>query len=102
MFLRFVTLTSSIIAGLCVLVLPMWALGVPGVENQYAKSWKMGLGVLLLYPAAWMLNYLPYFVMQSRVSEPNRVRWQFISACFALVVLLVAVVRMFQAFRTMR
>ena len=101
-FFKSITIISGVVAGLCVLALPMWALGVPGVENQYAKGWKMGLNVLLVFPIAWLVNYIPYFVMQSRISEAGRLRWQLIGGSIALVILLVAAWRMIQAFKTMR
>jgi hypothetical protein len=47
-FFKSITTISRNIAVLCVMALPMWALGAPGVENQYAKGWKMGLNVLNL------------------------------------------------------
>ena len=96
-----VTIISSTIAALCVLTLPMWALGVPGVENQYAKGWKMGLNVLLVYPLAWFLNYAPYFVLRNRLGEAARLHWQSISSAIALLCILIAAYRLIQAFRTM-
>lgn len=96
-----ITIISSVAAGLSVLALPMWALGVPGVENQYAKGWKMGLNVLLVFPIAWLLNYAPYFVMRNRLNDTNRAQWQTVTGSIACLCLLAATVRMFQAFKTM-
>lgn len=101
-FFKSVTILSGVVAGLCVLVLPMWALGVPGVENNYAKGWRMGLNVLLIVPLAWFCDYVPYFLLRNRVGEETRLRWQFVSAAIAVLILLAAAARMFQAFRTMR
>ncbi len=100
-FFKSITTISSIVAGLCLLALPMWALGVPGVENQYAKGWKMGLNVLLIYPVAWFINYAPYYVMRNRIGAEIRLRWQFIAGFLALIILLIATMRMLQAFKTM-
>jgi hypothetical protein len=101
-FFKSITTISRNIAVLCVMALPMWALGAPGVENQYAKGWKMGLNVLLIYPVAWVINYTPYFVMKNRISAESRLRWQFITGSLALIILLIATMGMLQAFKTMR
>lgn len=81
MFFKTVTILSGVVAELCVLALPMWALGVPGVENNYAKGWRMG---------------------RNKIGGEARLRRQFVSAGTAVVILLAAAARMFQAFPTMR
>lgn len=101
-FFKFSTILSGGAAGLCGMALPLWALGVPGVENQYAQGRKMGLNVLLLYPAAWMLIYAPYFVMRRKINPAVRRRWQLSSGVMALALLLLAAWRMLRAFETMR
>lgn len=101
-FFKTVAILSSTVAALCVLALPMWALGVPGVENQYARGWKMGLNVLLFYPLAWFINYAPYFLARQKVGDETRLRWQTISSAIAILILLVATARLIQAFKTMR
>lgn len=101
-FFKTVAILSSTVAALCVLALPMWALGVPGVENQYARGWKMGLNVLLFYPLAWFINYAPYFLARRKVGDEARLRWQTISSAIAILILVVATARLIQAFKTMR
>ena len=49
-----VLIVTGIPAGLCPLVLPLWVLGVPGIDNEYARGWKMGASVIILYPVAWI------------------------------------------------
>jgi len=41
-------------AVLCILVLPLWILGVPGIENEYARGWEIGLWVIVFYPVLWL------------------------------------------------
>lgn len=100
-FFKSVTIASGVVAGLSLLALPMWALGVPGVENDYARGWKMGLNVLLVYPPAWLLTYLPYFVMRNRLSDANRQSRQAVTGSFACIIFVAAAARMIQAFKIM-
>ncbi len=100
-FFKIIAIISGAIAGLCMLALPLWLLGVPAVENQYARGWRMGLNVLLIYPVVWLFNYVSYFVMRNRIGEQSRLRWQLIAGSIALVILLIAIVQMLQAFETM-
>lgn len=44
---------TGILAGVSVLAVPLWLLGVPGTDNSYAKGWRLGLYAVLLYPIAW-------------------------------------------------
>ncbi len=100
-FFKTVTVASATAAGLSVLALPMWALGVPGVENDYAKGWKMGLYVLMVYPVAWLATYAPYFLARNKLSSQSRVSWQNTTGSVACVVFAMATARMLQAFKTM-
>jgi hypothetical protein len=44
---------TGLVAGLSVLALPFWLMGVPGTQNSYAKGWKLGLYAVGAYPVAW-------------------------------------------------
>ena len=44
-------------AALCVGIFPLWIMGVPGVKNDYALGWEMGLQVLWMFPLAWVMAY---------------------------------------------
>jgi hypothetical protein len=100
-FFKTVTVVSATAAGLSVLALPMWALGVPGVENDYARGWKMGLHVLLIYPVAWLVNYAPHFLLRKKLSSESRLSWQNTTGSIVCVVFALATARMVQAFKTM-
>jgi hypothetical protein len=41
---------STALAVLCLIALGPWLLGIPGVENDYARGWKLGLAALVGFP----------------------------------------------------
>lgn len=96
-----IVIVSGLFAALCLLGLPLWILGVPGVEGQYAKGWIMGLYVLLIFPGVWLLNYIPYFLFGRAANETTRASWQQITSAVALIAVVLALGRLFQAFKTM-
>ena len=100
MIFKIIAIVSGIVAGIFVLLLPLWILGVPGVDNQYAKGWKMGLNVLLLYPPGWLGNYA-IFCISKKLSANSQRRWRQISSGVALTLLLAAILRMVQAIMVM-
>lgn len=89
-FFETITKVGHTMAAACVLALPLWLLGVPGVENQYARGWKMGLNVLLLFPPAWLC-----------VNATHRRNGKRVTGTLAAFTLAVAAVRLLQAIRTM-
>lgn len=46
------------ISALCILALPIWILGIPGVENEYARGWKMGLLTIGITPVMGVILFL--------------------------------------------
>lgn len=100
---------SIAIAGLCVLVFPLWAIGVPGVadpENPYRRGWTIGLMVISLYPISIVLlygsNLLVWILsLYNQVSTTNLMRCQQTSTILAIAILVFAVARLVQAFRVM-
>jgi hypothetical protein len=44
---------TGLVAGLSVLALPLWLMGVPGTQNSYARGWKLGLYAVGSYPVVW-------------------------------------------------
>lgn len=90
---------SGMVASLCILIFPIWILGVPGIDNEYARGWEMGLNVILLYPFSCALNYIPYLLVQGRLSDLSQLRWQQITTGVAIALFTLAALRMFQAFR---
>lgn len=97
-----IQLWTGIVAGLCVPLLPIWLLGVPGVDGHYARGWKMGLVVVFCYPWAWFFNWLVYFVAKGRVAASELPQWQNTSGWIYLVLFVAAVLRVIQAFRVMK
>ncbi|MEN8254615.1 MAG: hypothetical protein ABFR33_04010 [Verrucomicrobiota bacterium] len=50
------TITFSVtggIAALCMLALPIWILGVPGVQGDYSDGWSDGLSAIFPFPFIW-------------------------------------------------
>ncbi len=97
-----VTITSSVFTALCLLGLPLWILGVPGVKGNYADGWAMGLNALLLYIPAWFIIYAPYFVMHKRLGATVLLQWQAVTGWIAAIVLFLAIARLVQAFIVMK
>ena len=98
-----IAIATGIIAGLCLLVLPLWLFGVPGVANESARGWQMGLSVLFFYPLVWLGNYGVHCIGRIIIDWIGKGQqyWQHISSIIVLVFLLAAVLRMVQAFRIM-
>ena len=98
-----IAIATGIIAGLCLLVLPLWIFGVPGVDNNYAKGWSMGLSVLFFYPLSWFGNYGVHCIGRKIIEWLGKGQqgWQQISSLIAVVLLLAAILRLMQAFRIM-
>lgn len=55
---RIIKTISTILAVLCLVAIMPWILGIPGVENDYARGWKLGLGVIIGFPLAHRLLLL--------------------------------------------
>ncbi len=98
---KLIGLISGVAAGCCLLLLPLWILGVPGVDNEYARGWNIGLSVLWIYPLSWLLNYMVYFAAQNRLGIAGDSRWQTVTGCIALTLLSISVVRLIQSFKLM-
>ncbi|HWM24673.1 MAG TPA: hypothetical protein VNP98_07605 [Chthoniobacterales bacterium] len=86
---------------LCLLALPFWLLGIPGVENSFAKGWAIGFYTLGAYPIAWLCVFVSWLIARKLVSaEHLPVLQQWIGAG-SLVILALAAAMMFYAFRVM-
>ena len=51
-----IRLVTGIAAGLSILFVPVWIMGVPGIENEYARGWRMAFSSLLCFPVAYVLT----------------------------------------------
>ncbi len=100
-------LLSGAVAALCVVAIIPWILGVPGDpgppghESNYARGWKMGLGVIIVYPLVWALDFLPYFIFRGLVSPSAQASWQNISQWIGAIALVAAILRLSWAFRVL-
>ena len=53
LFCLIALILSGVAAALSAIAVPFWLMGVPGVENSYAKGWKIGLYAVIVYPILW-------------------------------------------------
>lgn len=91
---------SGVIAVLSAVALPLWLLGVPGVDNAYARGWKIGLNVVLVYPLSWIaLFVLSRILKRQFTGELQNFYLGFGSAWSAALV--IAGVGLFYAFKVM-
>lgn len=98
--IKTIQIVTGVTAALCVLVLPMWALGVPGVDgNNYARGWKMGLAAILIYPVAWVGALVLYFLARRFLAQNENIPT--IHATFCALAFVALVARLVQAFRIM-
>src|SRR5262245_33815298 len=92
---------SGLLAGLCVVALPFWLMGVPGVDNSYAKGWKIGLFALLLYPIGWLCIFACWLTTKNHVRSEHLSLWNLSIGTGSLVLLAVAAGVTFYAFKVM-
>lgn len=45
---------GNVVAVLCMLAFMPWVLGVPGVQNDYARGWMLGFKIVTFYPLVWL------------------------------------------------
>ena len=86
------------VAALCIGVLPFWIMGVPGVENDYARGWKMGLDVIMYYPIAWVLVYGVSRFLKKRISIDRQRSLDVVVTICLMIFLCLALLRLGQAF----
>ncbi len=97
--IRFV---SGVMAGCCLLLLPLWFVGIVGLaDSQYAKGWYTGFSVLFLYPLSWVLNYAAYSAVRYRLGDIASLRWQRGVSLVALTLLSIAAVLLILSFKLM-
>ncbi len=71
----------------CVLMFPIWLLGIPGVDNEYAKAWENGLILLVLLPLVSLPTLLLCLIPQLIKPIPEGVR-RFLHRSGAILLLL--------------
>lgn len=82
---------GGIATALCVLVFPLWALGIPGIpdpKNDYVRGWKMGLAAIILYPIAYTGCLAAYYIGRIRLDPVAWSDWE--HKCRTLILLAVA------------
>ena len=85
---------------LCVVALPFWILGVPGIEGDYAKGWNMGLTAIIRFPLFWLVILIISTILKTFYKK--RIRQIKIVAHNLLLLLIIwLLVTLFLAFRIM-
>jgi hypothetical protein len=92
---------SGVLAAVCGVAIPFWLMGVPGVENAYAKGWRIGLLVLVLYPTAWVGLLVFWRLASKTIPAESLSRWQLSVGSGSLVLLAMAAGVMTRAFKVM-
>ena len=92
---------SGVLAGLSLLALPMWLLGVPGVDNSYAKGWKIGLFAVLLYPIAWLIIFTFWRTARKHMAAEHLPALNLSIGAGSLIVLAVAASVIFYSYKIM-
>jgi hypothetical protein len=86
---------------LCWLAVPVWILGVPGAENEYARGWKMGLSVILAYPAIILPVFIAWRKAGKSAEEAHRDSRRRYLGMFSIALLLLALLCLTAAFQIM-
>ena len=92
---------SGAFAGISLLALPIWLVGVPGVGGSYAKGWKIGLFALILYPAIWLVSFTVWRVQRRQISSEILSDFDFWVGTGSLCILAVSAAVVVYAFRVM-
>ena len=92
---------SGVFAALSLLAVPFWLMGVPGVQNSYAKGWKIGLYVVGLYPVAWLCIFRYWWTAKKQMGVENMADLNLWVGTGALGMLAVAAGVVFYAFKVM-
>ncbi len=96
-----VPVISGALAALCALVIPFWIIGIPGVENDFARGWKIGLDVIMYYPITWVIVFGVSWGLR-RVIPLNGQRSLTVVVAFCFMIFFaVALLRLGQAFQIM-
>src|SRR5262249_54558016 len=92
---------SGVLAGLCLLAVPFWLMGVPGVDNAYAKGWKIGLYTVVLYPIAWLCVFV-FWLKTGKQTKPEALSSVYLwVGAMSLVILAAASAVVTYAFKVM-
>ena len=92
---------SGVLAGASVLSLPIWLLGVPGVEGSYAKGWKLGLFTVLIYPIVWACIFTFWRIARKHVEVGQEMTLNLWIGIGSLVAIVIAAAFVFYAFKVM-
>ena len=92
---------TGILAVASLVAIPLWLIGVPGVQNQYAKGWKIGLYGVALYPLVWLGIFRYWWTARNTNDLAHQAEVNLWAGSLALTVLALASAVMLYAFRVM-
>jgi hypothetical protein len=103
---RYITVSFGLAAGtafVCLLAFLPWVLGVPGVQNEYARGWNIGFKVISIYPCVWLVMALAR-KLWVRITKSEKKREEMLRSFAVLsnILVAVAVLCMAYAFVIMR
>jgi len=98
--LKHITTISSVIAVFCVVALPFWIFGVPGIEGDYAKGWSMGLTAIIRFPIFWLIILIISTILKTFYKKRIR-QIEIVVHSLLLLLILWLLVTLFFAFSTM-
>ena len=94
-------IASGVAAGLSVICLPFWLMGVPGVENSYARGWKLGLNAIIAYPVVWLCLFGFWRVERKQINVEQLAALSFWVGAGSLLLLIAAIAVILYSFRIM-
>jgi hypothetical protein len=53
-------IVTGAISAVCLLAIPLWMFGIPGIENEYARGWRLGFFTIIAYPGLWASAFVAY------------------------------------------
>jgi hypothetical protein len=89
---------GGLLAVLSLVAVPLCLIAVPGVENSYARGWKIVFSVVLAYPVVWVISFIVSRVVMKQMA-PHTLHLWFGGIWWLL--LLVAVIALISAYRIM-
>ena len=103
---KLVAILSGVAAIACLLILPICIIAIPGVENEYARAWRIVVSVIASYPQSIFLLYGSNLIvwllfLNDKLSSINLMRWQQISTVLAIAFAVVAILQTIRGFRIM-
>ena len=90
---------AKVIAVICGIALPIWILGVPGIENEYARGWRISLITIMTFIFSYFMISGINRRYEDDSEESENCQNKFDRIYFALIILFV--IAMYNSFLIM-